>query len=53
MDDDYIDEEQDFGSSVRRPFYLEGNRPIDKLPSLGQQLGDAWRAEHGDEPFPA
>lgn len=49
MDDD-IDE--DLGYQQRRPFYIEGNRPLTKLPLPGQQLVDAWRAEHGDEPFP-
>lgn len=44
------DMEQDFGTL--RPFYLEGSRPVDKLPGVGQQLADAWREEHGDEPFP-
>jgi hypothetical protein len=49
--DDYNDE-QDFGISTRRPFYIEASRPVDRLPTMGQQLADAWRAEHGDEPFP-
>lgn len=53
MDDDYIDEEQDFGTSARRPFYIEGHRPVDRLAPVGQRLADAWRAEHGDEPFPS
>jgi len=47
--DDY-NEEQDFG--IVRPFYLEASRPVDRLPTMGQQLADAWRAEHGDEGYP-
>lgn len=47
MDDDYIDEDV-----PPRPFYLEGQRPVDRLPTVGQQLKDAWAAEHGDEEYP-
>lgn len=31
---------------------LEGTRPVDRPAPAGQQLVDAWRAEHGDEAFP-
>lgn len=53
--DDYWDELEDinnFRSLERRPFYLEGVRPVDRLAPVGQQLVDVWHAEHGDEPFP-
>ena len=51
---DYLDDRVDIDLQEleRRPFYLEGTRPVDRLPGVGQQLADAWRAEHGDEPFP-
>lgn len=54
IDDIWDDQEDDeiVQSHARRPFYLEGSRPVDKLPAVGQQLADAWRAEHGDEEFP-
>lgn len=52
MDDDYIDDEVEGAGYAARPFYLEGRRPVDRLPSMGQQLKDAWAAEHGDEEYP-
>lgn len=53
MDDDYIDEDLDSTDpNPRRPFYIDGRRPIDKLPSVGQQMKDAWDAAHPDEPYP-
>lgn len=53
MDDDYIDDEPgDVRPWAARPFYLEGRRPVDRLPTMGQQLKDAWAAEHGDEEYP-
>ena len=53
MDDDYIDDDVgDVRPWAVRPFYVEGSRPVDRLPTMGQQLADAWRAENGDEPYP-
>jgi len=48
---DYLDDDN-LRELERRLFYLEATRPVDRLPPVGQQLADAWRAEHGDEPFP-
>lgn len=53
--DDIWDDEEDYlrvQEFARRAFYLEGSRPVYKLPPVGQQMVDAWRAEHGDEEFP-
>ena len=52
LDDADLLDGTDLRELERRPFYLEGTRPVDRLPGVGQQLADAWRAEHGDEPFP-
>ena len=35
-----------------RPFLTETTRPVDRPAPVGQQLVDAWRAEHDDEAFP-
>jgi len=46
-------DEQDFGFvDDHSAFPLEGTRPVDRPAPVGQQLVDAWRAEHGDEAFP-
>lgn len=50
--DDIWDDEEDVRPWAARPFGLEGERPLDKLPPVGQQLAAAWQAEHGDEPYP-
>jgi len=52
LDDADLLEDIDRQELERRLFYLEATRPVDRLPPVGQQLADAWRAEHGDEPFP-
>lgn len=53
MDDDYIDDDVEIVQvGHKRPFYIEARRPVDRLPTVGQQLADAWRAENGDEPYP-
>lgn len=49
---DMFDDEEDLRPYAGRPFYIEASRPVDRLPTMGQQLADAWRAEHGDEDFP-
>lgn len=50
--DDIFDDEEDTAPYTARPFYIEGTRPVDRLPPVGQQLADAWLVEHGDDPFP-
>ena len=40
------------GHDAAHAFPYEGTRPLTAPPPVGQQLVDAWRAEHGDEAFP-